>query len=162
MEFQVRKAVNRDVPQIIALDEEMSVCSLSPIREATALEVKEYRRQDMMYLYEILPKEEFGIFLAESQTGEFLGHIIVGCRQVESSTGELQAWIYDLSVKKEYWGKGVAQKLNQAAEDFAAGFNHKYIGLGVTSSNLRAVKFYENCGYREERKRMLKKFEGLK
>ena len=157
MKFYIRRAQRGDLSKIISLAVEMSPLSVSFLREVSLEEVKKYRSEDLLYLYELIEKPHFGIFVAEDEGGNFLGHIVVGCEQVASSTGEKQGWIYDLSVKEEFQGKGVGKKLLKTAEEFAGKFKHKYIGLGVTSSNLQAVKFYEKMGYREERKKMLKR-----
>jgi len=146
-----------DVPNMIELAVEMMPLSVSPFRDVTTEEMKVYRRNDMFYLTELMKKNYFGVYVAEDSQKQFLGHVIVGCQQMESSTGEMQGWIFDISVKKEYWGSGIAEQLMKTAEEFTRDFGHKYLGLGVTTSNARAVRFYEKIGFQEERKRMIKK-----
>lgn len=159
MNFTIRKAELGDMPNMVELAVEMMPYSVSPFREVTTEEMKTYRRSDMFYLTELMKKPFFGVYVAEDPEKRFAGHVIVGCQQMESSTGEMQGWIFDISVKEEYWGSGVAARLMEKAEEFTRGYGHKYLGLGVTTSNVRAVKFYEKIGFAEERKRMLKKLD---
>ena len=156
MDYSIRKAKEEDLPAIIDLAVELIDNSISILREAPMTLLKELRRKDLQTLYHLLKQPRAGIFLAETPKQKFLGHVIVLSDQTEAPTGEMQGWIFDLSVIPEYWGTGLAQKLMEAAENFVKERGLKYIGLSVTTSNLRAVKFYENQGYTEERKRMLK------
>jgi len=160
MEIRITRAKKEDLPRLIDLAVRMIPYSISSLRPAEVEQVKEYRRRDLLYLYELIKKPNYGIFMAQDEAGNLLGHIIVGAQQIESATGQEQGWVFDLSVEEEYWGKGVAAKLQQEAENFVRAFGHKFLGLGVTSDNIRALKFYQKMGYREERKKMLKKIAG--
>lgn len=159
MNYTIRKATDEDVDKVIDLAVEMVLHSISPFRDVTGEKVQEFRREDLIVLRDISTYNNIAIFLAEDENKSFIGHVIVVGGDVESSTGEKQGWIFDLSVKKEYWNKGIGQELMKYAEEFIKNLGLKYIGLGVTSSNSRAVRFYENLGYEEERKRMIKKIK---
>ena len=152
----IRKAEERDLPAVIALAVELIPSSHSDLRDTPVESVKNLRRKDLQSLYNLIKLPHCGIFVAQDPCGTFLGHVIVLGNQSEPSTGDTQGWIFDLSVIPAYWGSGLAQKLIAQAEEFIKGCGHKFIGLSVTSSNARAVKFYLNQGYLEERKRMLK------
>lgn len=134
----------------------MVVHSVSPLREAALEAVQEYRRADLQALHEVLTLPESGIFVAEDRQGRLIGHVIAMAGRSESSTGELQGWIFDLSVAPDFWGTGVAHSLLQRAEDFVMARGLRFLGLGVTSANKRALAFYERLGYQEERKQMVK------
>lgn len=156
MNYTVRRAGAADLDRIIALATEMVVHSISPFREITADQVKEFRRKDLAALSDAVQQPHVGLFVAEGEDGRFLGHVIVVCGYMESSTGESQGWVFDLSVIPELWGHGVGQTLMEQAETFCASMGYRYLGLGVTSANRRAVQFYERLGFAEERKRMIK------
>lgn len=155
----VRRATMADLPDVIDLAAEMVVHSISPYR-ATELEaVREYRRQDLETLYEALAMPDAGIFVAEDDEGRFVGHVVVMAGRNESSTGEPQGWVFDLSVIPDEWGTGVADLLMGRAEAFVREKGLRYLGLGVTSANRRALAFYDRLGYLEERKQMIKILE---
>jgi ribosomal protein S18 acetylase RimI-like enzyme len=96
------------------------------------------------------------IFIAEDPGGRFLGHVLVTTNNQESSTGEFQGYVFDLSVIEEMQGKGVGKNLMKVAEDFCIKGGMRYVCLNVTTANENAVGFYEGLGYKEERKRMIK------
>ncbi len=157
MTITIRKAHEEDIAQVVDLAVEMVVHSLSPFRGTPPEEIREFRKKDLTVLRDAFRFDHVGIFVAEDREKKFLGHVIVVSGDIESSTGERQGWVFDLSVKKEYWRSGVGKKLMARAEAFVKENGLSYLGMGVTSSNEQAVRFYEGLGYREERKRMIKK-----
>ncbi|MGI5843781.1 MAG: GNAT family N-acetyltransferase [Candidatus Xenobium sp.] len=152
----VRPASSSDIPAIIDLAVEAVRHSVSPLRGSRQEAVQEYRRADLQALPEVLTLPESGIFVAEDRQGRLVGHVIAMTGRSESLTGEPQGWIFDLSVAPEFWGTGVARRLMERAEDFVMAQGLRFLGLGVTSSNKRALAFYERLGYLEERKQMVK------
>jgi ribosomal protein S18 acetylase RimI-like enzyme len=159
MEYIIRKAEEKDIPAIIELAVEMIEHSQSDLRKVPLNIIKGLRHKDLQGLYNLIQLPHTGIFVAEDGEQKIIGHVITLGNQVEPSTGELQGWIFDISVKSEYWKTGLAQKLMEAAENFIKTLGLNLIGLSVTTANKRAVKFYEKLGYQEERKRMLKVLE---
>lgn len=157
MNVSIRKATSKDIDAIVDLAVEMVIFSESPLRMATHEEIRVFRRNDLDVLKSFDKYKNIGIFVAEDEAQNFLGHVIVVSGDIETSTGEKQGWIFDLSIKKEFWNMGIGKKLMKYAEEFIREQGLKYLGLGVTTSNIRAVKFYESLGYYEERKRMIKR-----
>ena len=51
----------------------------------------------------------------------------------------------------------MARRLLERAEDFVMARGLRFLGLGVTSANKRALAFYERLGYQEERKQLVKR-----
>ena len=51
-------------------------------------------------------------------------------------------------LKKEYQGKGFAAQLMAVIENFARQKNSHYLWLGVWSLNLKAIRYYEKCGFK--------------
>lgn len=155
-EIVIRRAELADIPQIIDLASEMAIHSMSPFRRPGQELVIESRREDLQSLYQQWWSTDLGIFVASNSQGDILGHVMVkiGCK--EFLTGEEQAWIFDIAVDPEFWGTGLAKRLLDAAENFAQERGMCYMGLTVTCSNLRAVKFYQNEGYQDERAQMVK------
>ncbi len=159
MKYRIRKAKRKDIKNIIDLAVEMVELSVSPFRDIPLDEVREFRLNDLKSLYLSMNNPNMGIFIAESMEGEFMGHVISMNNFTESSTGEVQGYIFDLSVKKKFQRLGIGKHLMEVAEDFCKEGGMKFLGLNVTATNAPAVEFYESQGYLLERKRMVKPLE---
>lgn len=158
--FTIRSADYADLPSVMELAVEYVVKSSSPLRpDVTDEVVREFRRGNFEHLSMILDVPEGGLFLAEDQEGRHIGHILLLANQTDTVSGIPQAWVYDVSVREEWWGRGVGRALMREGEKFARGFGLTYIGLGVTSANERAVEFYRELGYQVERIQMLKRLD---
>lgn len=155
-EIVVRSAEMGDIGDVIELAAEMAIHSMSPFRRPGTELIIADRREDLQSLYQTWWDPDTGIFVARSSSGRLLGHVLVkvGCK--EFLTGEDQAWIFDLAVAPDHWGTGLAKRLMEAAEEFAAERGMGYLGLTVTCANMRAAKFYANMGYQDERVQMVK------
>lgn len=151
----IRPATAEDVDSMINLAVDMVLHSVSPYRSVPAEQVQSYRREDLQSLRDILGMDHSGLFVAEID-GQIVGHIIVVAHQRDSSTGTPQAYVYDVSIKAGFWGRGIGQALMARAEEFARQCGMTAIGLGVTLANHRAVHFYELMGYQQERVLMVK------
>lgn len=152
----IRRATPEDVPAIIDLAVEMVVHSTSPHRDVPPERVREYRREDLQTLVEAVSLEHARIFVAE-EGGQVVGHVVVVAGHRDSSTGEGQGWVFDLSIRADCWGRGLGKILMEHAEEFIRARGFDAIGLGVTISNQRALRFYREIGYQEERIQMVKK-----
>ncbi len=159
-EFTIRAADHADLPAIVELAVEYVVKSRSPLRpEVTDGVVRAFRRDNFEHLSMILDVPEGGLFLAEDADGKYIGHILLLVNQTDTVSGVRQAWVYDVTVREEWWGKGIGRALMARGELFAREAGHVYIGLGVTSANQRAVEFYRELGYEVERIQMLKRLD---
>jgi ribosomal protein S18 acetylase RimI-like enzyme len=157
--YVIRRGTLADVPAVVDLAARMVVHSISPYRKVGAEAVMEFRRKDLATLESIVSLPHIGLFVAVDEQQRLLGHVVVVCNNMESSTGELQGWVFDLAVVPECWHAGLGHALMLEAERFTAAFGHDYLGLGVTTANERAVGFYERLGYAEERKRLIKRLD---
>ncbi len=153
--FTIREALESDLPTIIDLAVEMVVHSVSPYRPVEDDRVRQFRRRDLDCLERAFFKPHVGIHVAEAGQA-IIGHVIVFAGQQDSSTGEQQAWIFDLAVQRDWWGSGVGQALMAQAEEFARQAGVARLGLGVTLANQRALAFYGQLGYQQERVQMVK------
>ena len=158
MSYRIREATSSDLPRIIDLAVDMVLFSISPLRDFDAEAVRQYRRTDLRALEEVMGSDQTSVLVADDENdGRLLGHVIVATRNQESSSGTAQAWVFDLSVRPDHWGTGLAQALMARAEIFARSLGMTHIGLGVTLSNERALRFYQRLGYQEERVQMVKR-----
>ncbi|MCE1245912.1 MAG: GNAT family N-acetyltransferase [Firmicutes bacterium] len=160
MKYRIRRAKRQDVKKVAALAVEAVEASISKMRDVPLEEVRRFRKKDLDSLHETLNNNAIGIFIAENiEDNEFLGHVIVMSGYLESSTGEEQGYIFDLSIKPQYRRLGIGKHLMKTAEDFCKAGGMKYMALNVTASNDSAVDFYENLGYETERRRMMKRLD---
>jgi diamine N-acetyltransferase len=68
-------------------------------------------------------------------------------RRAPSPHGDVE--IARFYVDRSHHGRGIAQSLMQAAEDAARAIGGTELWLGVWEHNLRAIAFYEKCGFRD-------------
>ena len=149
------------MPKIVELAVDLVVASKSPHRPGISdTHIRFFRRQNFLQLHTILELPEAGLFVANDGQGGHVGQVLLLGNQIDSVSDVRQAWVYDLSVRQDWWGKGVGQALMARAERFVKEeLKHAYIGLGVTSANERAVGFYERLGYQVERVQMVKRIQ---
>ena len=56
-------------------------------------------------------------------------------------------WIFDISIRPEYQGKGLGTKLLKAVCNIVTNQKKSHLGLAVTQSNSSAIQLYENVGF---------------
>ncbi len=158
MNIIIRRAETKDIKKMAQLAALCIEDSIPPTRDVPLKSLKQARILDIeTSLSKIINLSHIGIYLAEDEKGNLLGHLMGYVGDIESVTGEPQGWIFDLSVEPKYRRRGIAKKLIEKFTDFVKKAGYKFIGLLVTSSNKPAVALYENLGFVEERKRMAKR-----
>jgi ribosomal protein S18 acetylase RimI-like enzyme len=156
--FTIRVATEDDLPSVVELAVELVTTSRSPYREGVSDDqIRLFRRQNFDHLASLLEMPEGGLFIAVDEAGNHIGHILLLGNQIDTVAEIRQAWVYDVSVRRDWWGKGVGRTLMARGEDFARELGLEYIGLGVTRANERAVDFYRELGYDVERVQMVKR-----
>ena len=158
--FTIRVALAGDIEGILDLAVQMVLASRSDLRpEVPDQAILEARRRNLDQLEAILDMPGGGLFVAVDEYGGLIGHVILMGNNIDSVSEVPQAWVYDLSVRPEWWGRGVARALMSRAEEFASSLGLEWIGLGVTRANQRALHFYQEIGYAVERVQMVKRLE---
>lgn len=143
---------------MIELAVELVVESRSPYRDGIPDEnIREFRRRNFEQLESVLDLPEGGLFVANDPAGAHIGHILLLGNQTDSVTEAQQAWVYDVSVRPDWQGRGVGKALMARGEEFARSLGLDYIGLGVTAANSKAVEFYQKLAYSVERVQMVKR-----
>ena len=156
--FRIRPATDEDLPKLVELAVELVVTSRSPHRiGVTDDQIRLFRRQNFDQIETLLEMPEGGLFVAVDDDGDHIGHVLLLGNQIDTVAEIRQAWVYDVSVRRDWWGRGVGQALMGRAEEFARGLGLEYIGLGVTLANERAVSSYQELGYSVERVQMVKR-----
>lgn len=136
----------------------MVVESRSHLRpEVLDTTIRAARTKNFEQLGTVLEQEECGLFVAVDENQVVIGHLLMMGNYIDAVADIKQAWIYDVSVDRQWWGQGVGRALMARGEQFAGELGLSWIGLGVTVSNTRAVGFYEELGYARERVQMIKR-----
>ncbi len=154
MDITIRKATKKDIPCITNLAANVTTISIPPSRTVNPKIVKEFRIKDLECLEQLLERPQVGIFVAETDSGEFAGHVMGYNGEMDGVTGEIQGWIFDVAVEDKFRKKGIGEKLMKRFLKFSKEAGMKYVGLLVTTNNTPAVSLYEKMGFIEERKRM--------
>lgn len=143
------------------------VYSVSPWRKQPMEETLKYRESMFQGFWNWIRQAGGVVLIAESGSGEnkaelepvkakAVGYLVLQPAAREELTGVGQGWIMDIAVLPEWRGQGVGKMLLKAAEDQCRERGIFYLGLAVSSHNIRALRLYERFGFIEERKLMVK------
>lgn len=168
--MRVRLGDARDWPFIYALGKQGIKHSISPWRKQSIEETLEYRESILSGFWNWIQESGSIVLIAETsgKGGKFalkprkvraIGYLVLQTSSREELTGVLQGWIVDIVVLPGLRGKGVGRELLKAAEEHCYKQGIPYLGLAVSSHNVRALHLYERFGFVEERKLMIKLLE---
>ncbi|MCA8911475.1 MAG: GNAT family N-acetyltransferase [Planctomycetes bacterium] len=113
-----------------------------------SVDENEFRRHHTWLLQHFAPHDprKNTVFVAECE-GKYAGHCWLG-QQTDFFTRRVDPWIFDLSVAKEFRGRGIAKRLHRTVELHLRERGHDVIGLQVMAHNEGAAQLYEKLGYR--------------
>ena len=165
--MRIRRGGINDWPFIFNLSCSAAEASISPWRKQPMEETIKYRRKCTKGLWNWIQQTGSIVFIAEAEAEKDqgsgkekglvpVGYLILNPGNIEELTGLPQAWVMDIAVLPDYQGKGLAKAMLKEAEKYCVSVGLSYLGLAVTSHNLRALKLYEEMGFVEERKLMVK------
>ncbi|GEM_PF-454894 len=160
----------RDWPFMHALGKLGIADSISPWRKQPMEETLKYRERILKGFWTWIQQSGSTAFIAEASVEEceggpktgknrLIGYLVLHTSAKEELTGLSQGWIMDFAVLPEWRGKGAGRELLKAAEDHCRELGLPYLGLAVSSHNVRALHLYEQSGFAEERKLMVKRLE---
>lgn len=148
----IRDAVEEDLPFLYGLAPRLAGAARLPWRDPA--EVLDFQNGYMKAALEA-PAAGAVTLVAVDDRGRRLGFL--HAEPARDSIGEADCgYISLLAVEKEAEGRGIAQRLMEAAEVWARGKGFRFLSLEVFAGNDRAREFYDRCGYRAESLRMLK------
>lgn len=153
--MRVRRGNIRDWPFIFNLSCSAAEDSISPWRKQSVEETLSYRRKCTKGLWVWIQQTGSVLFIAENEE-KAIGYLILHPGNIEEITGLPQGWVMDIAVLPAYRGRGAARALLKEAEDYCRGTGLSYLGLAVSSHNIKALSLYESLGFVEERKLMVK------
>jgi ribosomal protein S18 acetylase RimI-like enzyme len=96
----------------------------------------------------LLARPGNALFVAETEAGERAGLLWFG-ESRNLVTGEVEGWIYNISVVPSFRGRGVGAQLMSHAEAHAREQGYGQIGLMVAVHNEVARRLYTRAGYTE-------------
>jgi len=162
MRIRIRSGDVRDWPFISGLSKKVIPDSISPWRQQALEETISYREKTLQGFWTWIQQTHSQVFIAESEEDgqEYpVGYLILHSGSQEELTGVTQGWVMDLAVVYECRGQGVGRELLHAAEGHCRQMGIAYLGLAVSSHNVKALRLYQACGFAEERKLMVKLIE---
>ncbi|MHB1652095.1 MAG: GNAT family N-acetyltransferase [Desulfitobacteriaceae bacterium] len=158
--MQIRLGDVQDWPFIYALGKTVVQDSISPWRKQSLNKTLKYRTTILKGLWTWIQQTNSKVFIAETtdEKGNPVkaGYLILYPEYREELTGLNQGWVMDVAVTKEWRGQGLGRALLVAAENYCREAGIPYLGLAVSSHNLKALTLYESLGFAEERKLMVK------
>ncbi len=83
------------------------------------------------------------VTLVAEVDGRLVGMAAGGTAPIDPSSAAL----YSMWVEPDHRGTGVASAIVGAIVDWATGAGYQGLGLGVTTTNARAIAFYERLGF---------------
>ncbi|MBP1759104.1 MAG: acetyltransferase [Firmicutes bacterium] len=163
--MRVRQGDVRDWPFIYALGKVGIPDSISPWRKQPMEVTLKYREEFLRGFWTWIQQSESEVFIVEEPEQEEdssalpIGYLVLQGSSREELTGISQGWIMDIVVRPEWRGKGAGRVLLEAAEDYCREHGVPYLGLAVSSHNVKALRLYETFGFAEERKLLVKCLE---
>lgn len=163
--MQVRQGTVRDWPFMYALGKIGIPDSISPWRKQSLKVTLKYREEFLRGFWTWIQQSKSEVFIAEEtepaegDSRQPIGYLVLHGSAQEELTGVLQGWIMDIVVKPEWRGRGAGRALLEAAEAYCRRHKIPYLGLAVSSHNLKALQLYEKFGFAEERKLLVKSLD---
>lgn len=157
--MQIRFGDVQDWPFLYALGKSVIMDSVSPWRKQSESKTMKYRTSVLKGFWTWIQQTNSKVFIAEIEENNNpvkAGYLVLYPEMREELTGMTQGWIMDLAVLPEYRGRGIARALLNHAENYCRDIGLEYLGLAVSSHNVKALALYEKLGFVEERKIMMK------
>lgn len=145
--MRIRLATDADMPFFQELEFGTTWESLTERERSITTQgaVREAQRETLDLL---LHRPGNAIYIAESPAGERAGMLWFGENR-NPLTGEVEAWIYNISVVPAFRGQGVGSLLMAHAEALAREGGYRSLGLMVASHNEGARRLYARLGFDE-------------
>jgi len=147
MEINIRKAVSSDAAALIGYLE--TIGGESDFLTFGQGEFGRSIEEEEKFIENALSKKN-ALFLIAEADGKVVGNLNFsgGCRERNTHAGE-----FGVSVLKEYWGRGIGEKLIRNLLDWSrsSGIIRK-INLRVRTDNTRGIRLYRKLGFEEEGK----------
>lgn len=156
--YRVRPAAESDWPFILLLNAQNSSFLIPTGREAD----KEKIRQSFFDTYaemNIVNDRYMKVFIGEEpEVRRQAGYIIIKVEALDMVSEKPLAYIYDINVHRDYWGKYITQRLVKEAQNHLAGRGVEYLIGDTAESNPRPLKVaIKTLGFNLYSRRWVKK-----
>ena len=153
----------KDWPHFLALDLETAQDALGDAPESERATLRERWPKVLAEKRRFTP-ESFAdpraeLWILESDTGEYLGHLWLSLKEGPLSGAKLLE-VTTMGLVKSQRGKGLGRLLMQKAETAAKEKGIELIELSVAGNNRRARDLYRDLGYETTRRTMRKRLRG--
>lgn len=112
--------------------------------------------QDENFIKQVINDDIYNIFVAE-ENNKLLGFIIVQemkTREYKCIVPHKYSYIVDIVVDTNSRSKGIGKLLLEEVKTWSKNKNLDYVELSVLSNNYKAIKLYENFGFKEYQRNM--------
>ena len=151
----VRPGSIEDLAFVSELASDSVTHGIPATRAVAPAAVREYVRAGASRLEAWLRRPDFALLVAE-RAGEPVGYLMLDLADREPSTGERQAFIIDLGVRRDSWGRYVPHRLVEAAARLAAARGLDYLVGVVSAGNRRALVTSRRLGFEIERHQVVR------
>ncbi|HHY25741.1 MAG TPA: GNAT family N-acetyltransferase [Desulfitobacterium dehalogenans] len=152
----IRQGTVKDWPFMYELAKKVIPVNISPWRRQPMEETMKYRIKMLKNFWTWIQQSNSKVFIAEMDQGKPAGFLVLYPDAQEELTGLHQGWVMDIAVLEEYRNHGIGKVLMEEAEAYCREKGIQYLGLAVSSHNVQALRLYQNLGFAEERKLMVK------
>ena len=151
----VRPGSREDLAFVSELASDSVTHGIPATRAVAPDAVREYVRASTSRLEAWLRRPDFALLVAE-RAGEPVGYLMLDLADREPSTGERQAFIIDLGVRRDSWGRYVPHHLVEAAARLAVDRSLDYLVGVVSAGNRRALVTSRRLGFEIERHQVVR------
>lgn len=138
--YRVRQASADDIFFIIWLNSQSASFTIPPERDAPRDEIL-LRYMSSYVSLPIGSDEHFSALIIEDRNiFKPIGYLLLKMRYRDAVTGDLLAYIYDIAIHPDYWGKRAVHRLMKEAENMLAERGISYWMGDISAGNPRALK----------------------
>lgn len=134
MNTQIEKLNSDDIDKFVQLIEVFE----------DIFEMKNFKMPDILYLQELLKKNDFFVFVATSENKVVGGLTSYVMHQYYSSSPLV--YIFDLAVKREFQRQGLGKMLIKANNDHSRSIGAETVMIQADLEDEHAIEFYKSTG----------------
>lgn len=154
MEIKIRKAEEKDAPKIADMLLSIGELHHNGRPDIYRDSLQKYNEKDII---EILKDSEAPIYVAADENDSVVGYAFCQIKNVSSSTAFADrkfVYIDDFCVDEKYRKQHIGKKLLNTVTEEARKMGVGSVELNVWEFNENAVRFYESCGFKTQRREM--------
>lgn len=154
MNIIIRRAENSDCDKVLLLLENIAQLHHNGRPDLFRSGAKKYSREELEVIFKDPGKP---VFIAADENNNVLGYafcIIIDYKNHSVFNDYRSLYIDDLCVDESVRGQNIGGRLFEAVKEYAKTNGVYNIDLNVWEFNERAIRFYERCGMKTQRRKM--------